>query len=337
MVRPSLHNAPHSLRVSSHSRRNAPHALPCLRPQFEDVEFVQPTDGSTLRGWFIDRRGAAKTGDAAREGLAVVFVHGGGRDRRAFLRHVPMVCGESGFSAVLYDARGHGASDLDHVGLSYGIREHEDAMAAADWVRKSRGFEKVVIFGTSVGAYSSILAASKLPYETVAGVIAENPFASIRAQVSGMVLNLAWRKVLCRGNERLVRLTAPVRHFVDAMVWLLVARGLGKQAHCPTLNASNVIHRIKQPLLLMHGTADTVINHWHAQDLYERAQTSTKAIWIAKDADHCALLNVHPEEYRRRVMSFLQARYDEYADHVAPGSYGVGGELRAKARPAPAR
>jgi hypothetical protein len=64
---------------------------------FEDVEF-QSVCGHTLRGWFIDRRqrrpGDRRSGDAPRskDDIIVIFAHGGGRDRRAFLRHTPIVC-----------------------------------------------------------------------------------------------------------------------------------------------------------------------------------------------------------------------------------------------------
>lgn len=308
---------------------------------FADAEF--PTvGGHTLRGWFIDRRGgqsrtssasssSASSGTAAAEGggararrsagrshspskddICVVFVHGGGRDRRAFLRHTPIVCEKAGISALLYDARGHGASDLDHVGLSYGIREHEDAMSAVKHARSVLGFAKVVLFGTSVGAYSSILATARLPDEAVLGVIAENPFTNIEDNVRGIVLQLAFRRVLCRQNERLVWLSTPLRRVIDTIVWWIVARKLGDAAHVSTHNASAVIHQIKQPMLFMHGSADSVIEHHHTHVLFEKAR-APKQLWIAPDADHCALLNAHPEEYTRRVIGFLEARV---ADHT---------------------
>lgn len=85
--------------------------------QFKDVEFRAGGDvPHTCRGWLIDRRG---TPNARR--VAVVFVHGGGRDRRAFLRHSSWVCRE-GYSALLYDSRGHGVSD-GKAGLSFGLHE----------------------------------------------------------------------------------------------------------------------------------------------------------------------------------------------------------------------
>ena len=63
---------------------------------FEDVEF-ESVCGHTLRGWFIDRRQQQqRDGNAPRskDDMIVIFAHGGGRDRRAFLRHTPIVCAD---------------------------------------------------------------------------------------------------------------------------------------------------------------------------------------------------------------------------------------------------
>ena len=84
---------------------------------FEHVEFRSGGDEPlTCRGWLVDRRSSP----GARP-IAVVFVHGGGRDRRAFLRHSTWVCRE-GYSALMYDSRGHCVSD-GTPGLSFGLHE----------------------------------------------------------------------------------------------------------------------------------------------------------------------------------------------------------------------
>lgn len=84
---------------------------------FEHVEFRSGGEHPhRCRGWLVDRR---RTPGA--RPVAVVFVHGGGRDRRAFLRHSTWVCRE-GYSALMYDSRGHGVSD-GTPGLSFGLHE----------------------------------------------------------------------------------------------------------------------------------------------------------------------------------------------------------------------
>ena len=78
---------------------------------YEDIEFTN-NDGMTLRGWFVPGLGE-------RRELGVVFCHGGGRDRRAWLRHVP-IFHTQGIPCLLFDLREHGISDGDHRGFTYG-------------------------------------------------------------------------------------------------------------------------------------------------------------------------------------------------------------------------
>lgn len=56
------------------------------------------------------------------------------------------------------------------------MREHEDVLAAVDFVASQRGFTTIVALGTSQGASSSLLAAVRDP--RIVAVIAENPFCS---------------------------------------------------------------------------------------------------------------------------------------------------------------
>ena len=91
------------------------HALQRLGP-FEDVQFTT-ADGVTLRGWY----------KPARNGAAVIFVHGGGNNRLWFLPEAAALV-RSGFGVLLFDSRANGES----AGAlqSWGDHEPADARAA---------------------------------------------------------------------------------------------------------------------------------------------------------------------------------------------------------------
>lgn len=65
-------------------------------------------------------------------------------------------------SLLLFDLRDHGASDADGKGLTMGVREHADVMAACCFAKETLGFKGVVLFGTSVGASSCLLACARM-------------------------------------------------------------------------------------------------------------------------------------------------------------------------------
>ena len=59
----------------------------------------------------------------------------------------------------MFDVSEHGCSDGSGRGLSYGIRECRDVLAAAQYMRDVHGAQSVATIGTSVGGASVIMAA----------------------------------------------------------------------------------------------------------------------------------------------------------------------------------
>jgi hypothetical protein len=135
------------------------------------VEFTNPA-GLVLRGWLVP---AAPNAARATRGLGMVCVHGGGRDRRAWLRHVPMFHNR-GYDVLLFDFSEHGVryhamhlvscrvcgfsqmmscrvvcrvscgvcrSDGTKRGFSFGIREKDDVMAAVRFMKEQKGLPRV--------------------------------------------------------------------------------------------------------------------------------------------------------------------------------------------------
>jgi pimeloyl-ACP methyl ester carboxylesterase len=164
---------------------------------------VPVTDGGrtfTLRGWHVPppAPGAAAV-PAANPGVramasdvVVLAVHGGGRDRRAFLRHTPCLH-RAGYGVVLFDTRDHGLSDGPGRGLGLGASESRDVHAMATALRRDFGYAFVVVLGTSQGAAAAIVAAA-VDEAAINAVIAENPLAS-RAGLLSHIVDLALGQV----------------------------------------------------------------------------------------------------------------------------------------------
>eukprot|EP00166_Cyanidium_caldarium_P006351 ctg_915.g446 len=153
---------------------------------FEEVAF-RNRFGRTLRGWWVPGDPAAASASDVRVG--VVCVHGGGRDRRAFLRQ-SVLFHRRGWHTLLFDCTNHGTSDGCKAwprsrwpgrALTYGTREWADVADAVQFARillaridggnaaeadatslnaVSSPTTKVVLMGTSQGAVSCILAAA---------------------------------------------------------------------------------------------------------------------------------------------------------------------------------
>lgn len=260
---------------------------------YEDVT-IQSSDGYQLSAWYVPA--PIRTGVPVRN-LCVVLVHGGGRDRRAWLRHLPMFH-EQGYSALLFDFREHGLSSGNCNGFTYGMKERFDVVAAAKYAKDVRGHKKVVAIGTSVGA-SSVIMATALDATTIDGVVAENAITTCAMLQDYLIMNLFggyfsrhWISVYVFNAFRLT-----------CSAWLNVRVGNKPSKHCQALHCVQKI--APRPILLMHGDSDEVVPQSHSEQLY-RAAASPKELWICDGAFHCGLYNRKPDEFEKRVFRLLQ-------------------------------
>jgi fermentation-respiration switch protein FrsA (DUF1100 family) len=63
------------------------------------------------------------------------------------------------------------------------------------------------------------------------------------------------------------------------------------------------IRRVHCPVLIMHGTADAVIDFWHGQRLYDLANEPKQSFWV-KGADHNDLDFVAGAGYAKALQKF---------------------------------
>lgn len=187
---------------------------------------------------------------------------------------------------------------LNVFSCSYGVKEKEDVIAAAKFM-KERGFKVIIAVGTSVGGASVILAAAE--DKTIDGIISENPvahapqFASEHLQK--MIANY-------RKPTRVTNLLLGPFYRLTTMVFLFRIGASLFSYKAPV----DVIAKISpRPVLLMHGTSDDtgtsrlvpgdayftvadvlIVPCTHSQRLFEAAK-EPKSLWLAADAWHCAM------------------------------------------------
>ncbi|KEG09930.1 Alpha/beta hydrolase fold protein [Trypanosoma grayi] len=291
---PWYHHRPNASRLTM---RNCPDywngcihdPLTDLGLPYDDVSF-KSTDRYTLRGWYVPPPavGARKMG--------VVLVHGGGRDRRTWLRHVPFLH-RAGYGCLLFDFREHGISDGNMRGFTYGMKERFDVVAACQFMRSAYKYERICAMGTSIGGSSVIMAAAI--DKTIDVIIAENAMltcATLQDQkIVEMIGGYFSRRAYSMFFFKLFRRTSSF--------WLNFRIGNKPSKHCQALHCIAKVS--PRPVLLMHGTADDLVSCRHSVQLYEAA-SEPKELYLSEGAFHCGLHNTHAEEYEARVLNFLQ-------------------------------
>lgn len=260
-----------------------------LALHFDNVSFPSPS-GRVLRGWYIPS-----------SDRVIVFVHGVGRDRRAFLRHAHHFVAH-GYAVLLFDLSEHGLSDAsrpDHpAGSLFGAREQHDVLAAVSFVVTHKHASAVAIVGTSCGASSAIQAAALNPRHIVA-VVAENPFSRADALLTHHLHHIS-ENYLGQNSHHTVR---------NLLFWLagrLLMIRMGY--YCSSYGALDAVQNLKCPLLVAHSTADAVVPYQHGVQIYERAKQvlGDRAQFLSfDDAAHCALFDKDPALWTSRVLPFV--------------------------------
>jgi pimeloyl-ACP methyl ester carboxylesterase len=254
---------------------------------FTEVRFPS-RDGLTLHGWFIPAEGVSAfslededwaTGSKG----TVVLGHGRFGSKDSDLRYGPSLR-EAGYNSFLFDFRGHGRSEGSYT--SFGLHERKDLLGAIDFLH-SKGISSTGVIGFSLGAVAGIGTAAIC--EEIRAVIADGAFPELRS-------------TLARGAQERGLPTWMTRSLGPFILWLAGRRVGGNLEEAEPMRWVDRI--APRALFIIHGGRDRYISTEDVRRLYDRAG-EPKELWIASQAEHRRVDQIHPEEYRKRVVSFF--------------------------------
>ena len=244
---------------------------------FENVTF-KSSDGLTLRGWWIPAPGSGRA-PGYRRGIIQMHGHAGSMDPD--IQYVP-AWHAAGLNVLMFDFRAHGRSEGRLS--TFGYLERRDVQGAIRFLQHEKGVRRIALVGFSLGAMVSILSAPVCPQADA--VVADGAPARIRSALTVWGLEhhlplwfaslLAWMAV-CGAS---LRLGANLFHYEPV-------RWIGQIA--------------PRPLMIVHGDLDQYCPDF--QDLLAAAHPTE--LWRVPDVGHVQASQVYPEEYRRRVVAFL--------------------------------
>ena len=171
-----------------------------------------------------------------------------------------------GVSIFIFDYRGYGQS-LGHTSEQGTYDDLRGAIAML--VQRGWKPDRMILFGRSLGAAVALQVAIET---TPAGVILETPFTSIR--------DMGWSHYTL---------------FYFLLGWLI-------QADYDNLAK---IGRLHCPLLILHGTKDTICPPRMARELFERANDPKQLVWI-EGAGHNDTLDRGGQSYWQTWRQFLE-------------------------------
>ena len=247
------------------------------RPDREDVH-----DGLAFALWLPDRLGAEDRGAASRPvpeppWPGVVILHGAG-SRKENHADFARLATATGWAALTFDARGHGASEgAMSPGAIHDVIRMVRLLAGTSGVDETR----VAVRGSSMGGFLALHAAAIA--DEVAGVIAICPAGEGEL-----------RRGLRRG-ELEMRVDDPA----------------GLEAWLAEHDLRDAVEWIAgRPLILLHAEGDEQIPSSWSEELYERAADPCKLV-VVPGGDHRSLQ--HDPEIQATALRWLERELDRVA------------------------
>lgn len=171
-----------------------------------------------------------------------------------------------GFSMLLPDARAHGQSEGTYVG--FGCLDRYDALGWIRWIIKECGEDvQILLHGTSMGGATVLMTGGlELPPQ-VKGIVSDCAFTSPK-------------NVFTHVLHSMYHLPAfPLIPLADLLNRKLAGYGMDE------CNAARETAKIKVPLLVVHGSADTFVPTDMCHEIYDQCTTKKKLL-IVEGASH---------------------------------------------------
>lgn len=239
---------------------------------YRDVVFSN-SDGMTLRGWWMP----------GTRHQTLVMIHGWTSSRREPMDKSGYLLA-AGYNVLVFDLRGHGASDGNYTTMGY--RETDDVRAAIDVARGLDPGAPIALFGYSMGGSIAVEEAAR------------NPAVSVVIEDSGFSTLL---EVFSAGTHRIFGLPA----FPLGLVYVAIAQrdlGVSIDSVRPVADAA----RLTKPLLAILGTADQMVPAAEGYALYNAAR-GPKQLLVVPGAGHTQEYYLAPSKYKQTVLAFLAA------------------------------
>jgi len=186
------------------------------------------------------------------------------------------------YDIILFDFRGHGQSK----GFFYWTaKEYLDLLSVVEFAGKS--YEKIGLIGLSLGAATSIIAASKT--SLINSIIAISAPAEL-----GKIDYRFWK--LDVKNDLFYNLFGKGRQGKGVRpgpFWYKKEKPL------------DLVKKTQTPIFYIHGDSDWVIRYWHSEELYKNT-TSHKRLSIIKNGPHAEYLFLeHKDEMLRLIREWF--------------------------------
>ena len=191
---------------------------------------------------------------------------------------------DQGYNILIPDARGHGRSEGDYIGM--GWHERKDMLRWIDEVVSSNSNAEIVLYGISMGA-ATVMSTSgeNLPMQ-VKAIVEDCGYTSVK-------------DIFAHQLKELYNLPSfPVLNFASFVTYMKAGYTHGEAS------SINQVAKATKPMLFIHGTEDSFVPYEMVYELYEKANVE-KEIFIVDGASHGEAAAVAGDQYWDIIFNFL--------------------------------
>jgi hypothetical protein len=247
---------------------------------YENIEF-KTSQGLKLKGWFL-------ISNANLTNRTLILLHGWHRNRERLINHAKLFV-DNGFHVIIYDQRSHGESDTGLI--TFGKGEAIDLLSCVEYLKTKPNIniDKLGALGFSLGSGGLVYAAASSEKSIFKAIVLEGAYANSYDTGLFMLQN---------------RFGKIVGYLIGVMFFTIGTKimSLGKFYHSKPYKYIGDIKNT--PIMIVRGENDYMVPKYSSERLIN-AITTTKYIWINEGGNHTDSFVIYPEEYKARVLEFL--------------------------------
>lgn len=191
---------------------------------------------------------------------------------------------EKGYNVLMPDARGHGQSEGDYIGMGW-----DDRLDIVDWIDQileTNPDAQIVLYGVSMGAATVMMVSGEDLPQNVKAIVEDCGYSSVWGEFSYQL------KMLFQLPDK------PIMNFASFVTKLRAGWWLEDG------DAIEQLHKNKTPIMFIHGNADTFVPSIMLDEVYEATEVPKEKL-LVENAGHGGSAGVLGEKYWDAVFHFI--------------------------------
>ncbi len=215
----------------------------------------------------------------------VILFHGYLKDKSSLIDEAKVFMQEE-HSVLLVDFRGSGESTASYTTI--GFHEADDVTAAFQYARQHYAYDKIILYGQSMGAAAILRAVH-----------------SHQVNADGLIIEAVFDRLLNTVKNRFHLLGVPASPGAQLLVfWGGWQTGFDGFDHNPV----DYARAVQSPTLFFHGENDDRVWLPQARSVY-KSVPATKYFSTFPETVHEPHLARHPDKWTREIKFFLQSEF----------------------------